>query len=213
MVRADRHQVSRPGTSDFALLGAPIGRLRPRDGLLLAFLALAVCCRVLYWAYTDRVWEDALISLTPARNFWDGLGFTHHPSEPRVHSFTSALGEFVLLIGEGVGQGVNLMRLLSLLAAAAAIRSAARIGEILDLPWYSRVLFLTYLATDHLQVMFGMAGMETQIATALFLSSAWALLTERWTHLGLFLGLALLARWKPVAFRDRAGADQPVCVP
>ena len=50
--------------------------------ILLAFVALAVIVRVVFWAFTHRVWEDALITLTVARNAWEGYGLTHHASEP-----------------------------------------------------------------------------------------------------------------------------------
>ncbi|MGE3513433.1 MAG: hypothetical protein AB7N65_31635, partial [Vicinamibacterales bacterium] len=163
-------------------------------GLLVFFAAAAVIARVFFWAYTGRVWDDSLIALTSARNFWDGFGLTHHASEPRVYSFTSAIGELILVAGEGFGQGLLITKLVSILAAVATIYSAYRIGIVLSFGWASHVLVLTYLSLDHLQIFFGMAGMETQVATALILASVYCYLVSRWTPLGITLGLAVLVR-------------------
>src|SRR4051794_4994836 len=54
-------------------------------------IAGAVAVRIFFWAYTQRRYEDALITLTHAVNAVDGLGLTHHPGEGRVHGFTSAV--------------------------------------------------------------------------------------------------------------------------
>jgi hypothetical protein len=51
--------------------------------------------RLTFWFYTGRVWEDALITRTAARNVWEGVGLTHHASEPHVHGVTSPLGSKV----------------------------------------------------------------------------------------------------------------------
>ena len=58
-----------------------IGRWR-LDRRLLAFIGLAVLARVAFWLITDRVWEDALITVTHARNVVAGIGLTHHPGGP-----------------------------------------------------------------------------------------------------------------------------------
>lgn len=164
--------------------------------LLLVFLALALITRLTFWLYTGRVWEDALISLTPARNVWEGIGLTHHASEPYVYSFTSGLGELILIAGEGFGSGYGLlaMRLASLAAVAATIVYTYRLCLYLRLHWSAQVLILGYLATDHLHVFFGMAGMETQVATALVLANAVYLLERRWIALGIAIGLAIICR-------------------
>lgn len=164
--------------------------------LTLGFIGLALATRAIFWAYTGRIWEDAIISSSPARNVWEGAGLTHHISEPRVHSFTSALGELVLIAGEGfgAGYGITAMRIVSLLAAVAAIVYAARICGALRLHWSAQVLLLGYLATDHLHVFFGMAGMETQLAVAIALANAWYFLERRWVLLGIATGLAIICR-------------------
>ena len=160
------------------------------------FMLVAVATRLTFWLYTGRIWEDAIISLSPARNVWEGVGLTHHASEPRVHSFTSALGELILIFGEafGPGHGLFAMRIASLLAAAASIYYAYRICLRLRLHWPAQVLVLGYLATDHLQIFFGMGGMETQVATALALANAHYYLDRRWRRLGVATGLAIICR-------------------
>ena len=37
------------------------------EPLLVVAVLLALLVRVIFWVYTHRVWEDALISITPAR--------------------------------------------------------------------------------------------------------------------------------------------------
>src|SRR5262249_18872216 len=165
-----------------------------RHRLFFAFAVLAVTLRLIFWIRTGRIWEDALISLTPARNVWEGFGLTHHASEPRVHSFTSALGELILIAGESVHAGLSTIRLVSILAAVAAIYYAYQIGRRLSFPWPAQVLILGYLAADHLQIFFGMAGMETQVATALVLANAHFYLSGQWRLLGFATGFAVICR-------------------
>jgi hypothetical protein len=164
--------------------------------LLLVFIAVALITRLTFWLYTGRIWEDALISLSPARNVWDGVGLTHHASEPYVYSFTSGLGELILIAGEGFGAGYGLlaMRLASLAAAVAAIIYAYRLCLHLRLHWSAQVFALGFLATDQLHIMFGMSGMETQVAVALALGNAAYFIERRWAPLGITTGLAIICR-------------------
>lgn len=133
--------------------------------LLTAFIALALVVRLIFWFYTGRVWEDALITMTAARNVWEGFGLTHHASEPRVHCFTSPISVLIPLVA-GPYASLLALRLSSLLASAAAIFFAYRIGVLLKFHWAGHVLVLTYLACDHLQVFFGMGGMEARVVAA-----------------------------------------------
>ena len=64
----------------------------------------------------------------------------------------------------------------------------------LDVSAWPRRFVLLYLALDPLQVFYGMAGMETQVAVAILLWSAWLATQDRPGQLGLSLGLALLVR-------------------
>src|SRR6185295_11098804 len=112
------HPASMPSRSEWVCeCRRRVAEMVAREPLTLVFIGVAVATRVAFWAYTGRIWEDAIISLSPARNVWEGVGLTHHASEPRVHSFTSALGELVLIFGEafGPGYGLTAMRIATLL--------------------------------------------------------------------------------------------------
>ena len=41
---------------------------------------------------------------------------------------------------------------------------------------------------------FGMAGMETQVAVAIFIGTIYFLLSKQWWQLGIWLGLGLICR-------------------
>ena len=162
--------------------------------LLSLFILLAISLRLFFWIYTDRTWEDALITLISAKNTWLGNGLTHHLSEPRVYSFSSPLSMLVAIIGEAIHRGLFFLKLTSVIAAAGSIYYAYRIGLLLKFHWSAQILVLSYLATDQLQIFFGMAGMETQLATAIFLGSACYFLNKQWLLLGVFSGLGMLVR-------------------
>ena len=168
--------------------------------MFLGFAVLSILLRVIFLAYTGRIWEDALITLTPAMNLWDGLGLTHHPSEPRVHSFTSPISVIIPIIGEAVNSGLLALRLSSLVGSVLSIYFAYQIGRHLKFNTWAHVLVLGYLSVDQLQIFFGMAGMETQVATAILLGGAYFLLTENWRMLGLICGLSFLTRPEFVFF-------------
>lgn len=168
--------------------------LLPHLQLFIVFALLAVVARLIFMFYTGRIWEDALIALTSARNMWEGHGLTHHASEPRVQSFSSVIGEMIMVIGEAVRQGLLAIQLASLAASVAAVYFAYRIGILLSFNWAAHTLVLSYLAIDHLQVFFGMAGMETQVVTTILLANAYFYLTSKWLKLGFATGLAILSR-------------------
>jgi hypothetical protein len=180
------HSARQPGPSDEA--GSADYRV------LLVFLLIAATARLVFWAYTGRVWEDAMITLTPARNAWEGFGLTHHASEPHVHSFTSPISVLIPLLGESIGQGLIALRLASLAGGLAAIYYAWRIGQVLRLPLPAQVILLGYLSLDHLQIFFGMGGMETQVVTAILLANVCYYLTGEWKKLGVAVGLAMISR-------------------
>lgn len=168
--------------------------------LLTFFIVLALVVRLFFWFYTGRIWEDALITITAARNVWEGFGLTHHASEPRVHSFTSPISVLIPLVAEPFNAGLLAMRLSSLAASVATIYFAYRIGTRLAFHWAAQVLVLGYLACDQLQVFFGMGGMETQVVTAIALATLHFYLSERWRLLGLACGLATISRPEFIMF-------------
>ena len=138
------------------------------------FVAVAVVSRLIFWLVTDRVWEDALITVTHARNAVAGIGLTHHPGEPVTHGFTSAVSVLVPLAGEIVvnGSGIFVLKVASLVAAAtddragsADLRALSRLGSW---PTAARA---ADLAVGQNHIFYGMSGMETQIAVMVLLWS------------------------------------------
>ena len=176
------------------------GRFLRQNPILAVFVGLAIAVRLVFWFYTGRVWEDAMIALTVARNVWEGVGLTHHASEPRVQSFTSPMVVLIPLLGEGFGEGLLFLRLSSLAGAAACIYFAYRIGVLLRFHWAAHVLVLSYLACDQLQVFFGMAGMETQVVTAVAVGTLYFYLIQKWWALGVTCGLAAISRPEFIMF-------------
>ena len=180
---------------------APL-RARGADGLrgfppvLLIAIAAALAARIAYWAVTGHRFDDALITVTHARNVALGLGLTHHPGEGRVHGFTSAVSVLVPLAGELVklGAGFVALRLASLAAAAVTMVYAYRLAGTLGLNRWATGFVLAYLAFDYNNILYGMAGMETQIAVAVLLAGAYYLLQRDTVKVGVSLGIALLTR-------------------
>src|SRR5204863_27467 len=169
-------------------------RLPRLDPLLVAAIVCAVGARIAYWAYTGARWEDALITLTHVQNAVNGLGLVHHLGEGRVQGFTSAVSALVPLAGEVLhhGWGLLALRLASLVASAASVTYAWAIARILGLGRLPTVFVLAYLAFDANQILFAVAGMETQIAVAILLGGVYHLLRGQTLRTGAFLGLAML---------------------
>jgi hypothetical protein len=179
----------------------------PHAHLFVAFVLAALAVRLAFWFYTGRIWNDGLMALTAARNAWEGFGLTHHASEPRVYCFTSPLSEMVILAGEAVGQGLLALRIASLVATIPTLYYAYRICLLFGFGIPALGLVLAYLTFDQLQIFYGMAGMETQIATALAVANAYYFLSSQWRKLGVALGLGLLCRpefafWAPAIRRN-----------
>ena len=179
------------------------------DRRLLGFIGLAVLARLAFWIVTDRVWEDALITVTHARNAVAGIGLTHHPGEPVTHGFTSAVSVLIPLAGEVLvkGSGIFVLRVASILAAIATIVFADRICRRLGIGRWPTAMVLIYLALDQNQIFYGMAGMETQVAVAVLLWSIDAVMAGTTLRIGLSFGLAVLTRpdfllWNAAATLD-----------
>jgi hypothetical protein len=184
------------------------------DRRLLVFIGLAVLARLAFWLITDRVWEDALITVTHARNVVAGIGLTHHPGEPVTHGFTSAVSVLIPLAGEIVvkGSGIFVLRVASILAAIATIVFADRICRRLGLGRWPTALVLIYLALDQNHIFYGMAGMETQVAVAVLLWSIDAVMAGTALRTGLSFGIAVLTRpdfllWNGIATLELAAHD------
>ncbi len=178
-------------------LDAPEHRGMLRLGLLLAVLAMLV--RLLFWAYTQRYWEDALITCLHSENAASGLGLTHvRPGEPPLHGFTSPLSVLVPLVGDlmHVGFGVDFLKLVSIPAAGLTILFLLGLGlhPGVRLPPAPLALVMGYAAFEHHQILWGMSGMETQLSTLILLMSLYYTAAWKPVPLGITLGLCMLVR-------------------
>src|SRR5215469_8915858 len=143
-------------------------------------MVAAILIRFFYWQYTDRTWEDALITVLHSENAARGLGLTHlMPSgEPPLHGFTSPLSVLIPLVGDlvHVGWGLTFLKFVSAFFGAIAVWLVARIARIIDLPPALALAAAAYVAFEHHQILWGMSGMETQVVTVAYLYSIYTLL-------------------------------------
>jgi hypothetical protein len=194
-------------TTDAAIVAGPAAAAEPHRSaqgdfkglwrshwLAIVFGALALAVRIAFWAYTGRVWDDTYITLEAVRNVWLGHGLTYQMSQPHVASFTSPLSVLIPLLPEAIHQGLLAMRLSSLAASLAAVIYAHRLFVCLGVSKVAEGFALAFIALDHSQVFFGMSGMETQVAVAIILASAYYVYVRSWRAMGITCGLALLAR-------------------
>jgi hypothetical protein len=147
--------------------------------LLTTFLSLAIAFRILFQAVTQRTWEDALILDFVTQNLWLGHGLTHQTSESPIQSFSSVVWMCFSLIGNSVGQGVLFLKLISLLATVATLWFVYLIALRWRINKPGIILILGFLSFEQIHVTFGMAGMESQFATAFVLMGIWALVEQR----------------------------------
>ena len=177
-------------------LDDPDNRLTIRYAWGLMIGALVI--RTVFALYTHRTLEDALITVIHAENCVAGIGLTHHASEPRVHGFTSPLSVLIPLIGECLHPkfGISFIKIVSALCSMLAVFfvMAIAIHPRIKLPPYLAILPMTYVALEHHQIYFGMAGMETQMVTTILLMSMYCIIADKPIPLGISLGLCMLAR-------------------
>jgi hypothetical protein len=179
-------------------LDAPETDVVLRFGMLFAVLAAAI--RILFWAYAGRNWEDAFITVLHSENLVNGLGLTHYlgEGEPPLHGFTSPLSVLVPLVGDlvHVGFGLSFIKIVSVLAGSLTVfyAMAIAIHPKIKLPAPLAVLVMGYLAFEHHQILWGMAGMETQMTTLVLVVSLYFAIAEKPLALGISLGFCMLAR-------------------
>ncbi|PCJ66135.1 MAG: hypothetical protein COA73_01415 [Candidatus Hydrogenedentota bacterium] len=178
-------------------MAEPENRIVVRWGFALA--AIAVMIRFVFWVYTDRLWEDALITVLHSENFANGLGLTHvRYGQERLHGFTSPISVLVPLLADiiHVGWGIHFIRFISALVGGLTVlyAMALSIHPSIRLSPPMAVLFMGYLALEHTQILWGMAGMETQLVTCIILMSVYYAATWKPMALGFSLGLCMLAR-------------------
>lgn len=170
--------------------------------LVAAIAVVAMIVRVVFWGYVDRVWEDGLITVLHAENFWRGLGLTHfHNGQGPVHGFTSPLSVLVPWLGEafGEGRGLQFFRLVSTVASAATVVYTYALcrHRVLDLPVALAGAAAGYMALEYQQILWGMSGLEAQLVVLILLMSCYHLCnrSERDVRfLGVLLGACMLAR-------------------
>jgi hypothetical protein len=165
---------------------------------LLLVIALAVLIRLFYWFYTDRTWEDALITVLHSENAARGLGLTHlvPPGEGPLHGFTSPLSVLIPLVGDvaRVGFGLSFLKLVSALCGGIAVWLGARICLNMGVPPALTLTAAAYLALECQQILYGMAGMETQVAVVAYLYSIYCVQRGTQWQKGFSLGFVMLAR-------------------
>jgi hypothetical protein len=164
--------------------------------MLVGFIVVGLIARIAFWAITNRKLDDALITIKFDKNLADGFGLVHNLGEGHVQGFTSALSVLVPLPGELIyhGGGFLFIRLASLACFVIAAVYAYRIAAELGVGRWPTAFALAYLALDQNQVLFGVAGMETQMAVGVLLAGVYYVLVEDYPKSGVALGFALLAR-------------------
>ena len=173
---------------------------RPTPQRVVWGIALAACLlRLFFWYYTGRTWEDALITVLHSENAVNGLGLTHyHPGQPPIHGFTSPLSVLIPLAGDLVhaGWGLLLLKLVSALIVIPTILLAASIAghPSFKLNVWLVYLLCGYLAFEHHQILWGMGGMETQVAVFVLFLTLYTALNEDYTALGISMALCVYAR-------------------
>jgi hypothetical protein len=164
--------------------------------ILLASL-IAILYRTIFSFYTDRTWEDALITVLHAENFWNGLGLTHVRSDQGViHGFTSPISLIIPLIGGYFGYALPFQKLVSVIISILPIIFTAKIYKLvfnkIDLSIF--LFTFLYLALEHHQVLWGMAGMETQVVVAILFFCFYACSKPSPSLIGISTALAMYAR-------------------
>jgi len=175
----------------------PENRNFVRFGIFLA--AAAIALRFFFWWYTDRIWEDALITVLHSENFGRGLGLTHERfGQERLHGFTSPLSVLVPLMADAwhPGWGLHLIRFVSAFIGGLTVLyvMAIAIHSKVNLAKPVAFMVMGYVGFEHSQILWGMAGMETQIVTCILLMSMYYAIAWKPVALGVSLGLCMLAR-------------------
>jgi hypothetical protein len=181
------------------LVGLDEEENRPLVKAAIAIAGAGMLLRIIFWIYTQRYWEDALITCLHAENMASGLGLTHfRPGEPPLHGFTSPLSVLVPLIGDlmHVGFGVEFLKLVSIPASALTVFYilAICIHPRVKLSPPLAIVAMGFVAVEHHQILWGMAGMETQLAVLILVMSVYYTMTLSALRLGVALGLCMLVR-------------------
>jgi len=167
------------------------------DKLLIAALAAGITLRICYCLYVQPMWEDSLITLRVVDNLIHNGTLSYNHPEP-VYAFTSPFNALLIMYPAQAlfEQGVNAVRLASLLAFAASLILAYYTA--LTAPFrLSRVglaIWLGLIAVYVPGIYFPMGGMESQFAVLAAFAALYATLNERDGLLGIAGGIGLLVR-------------------
>lgn len=182
------------------LIPREVVQLKPPQRRIILAIATAGCLlRLFFWAYTGRTWEDALITVLHSENAAVGLGLTHyHPGYGPVHGFTSPVSVLIPLAADlfHPGWGLILLKAVSALIAIPTVLLAAAIllNRAFQVHIWLVFLLCGYLAFEHHQILWGMAGMETQIAVFTLFLTLYHALKRNWRALGVAMALCLYVR-------------------
>jgi len=171
-------------------------------------------CAVLYGVFIWRpsfvfrgqrwftLFDDAMISLTYARNLAEGNGLVWNPGGPAVEGYTNPLWTLVMALCHRVGLPENLVPLLvsviSALLVLGCVALAARIARRLrpaPTTTYAPVIAAVLVGTYFPLVYWSLRGMEVGLVTALVLSGVLICLrlSDHWSARDLAVLCAVLA--------------------
>jgi len=188
-------------------------RIIKANKFALLIAAIAMTARLIFLLYVNRSWEDALINVLHAENLAEGLGLTHyHYGQPPTQGFSSPLNILVPILGEFIAPkfGLLLSKITSIFAGGFAVLYTYAICKHKDinLPTPLAVTAAVYVALEYQQILWGMSGLETQMAVLIFLMTIFYLLDfddKKTWKLGVMLGLCMLARPDMMMFCMIAG--------
>ena len=143
-------------------------------------VAAGIAARVVFWAMTDRRFEKTASSPSHMRERGGGMGLTHHAGEPDARVHVGDLSPCTVGRRESSSAGLDWRCFAWSPCSPLQLRSRVRLGSggSLEISQWLMVFPFAYLAFDQNQIFYGMAGMETQMATAILLAAIYALMTR-----------------------------------
>ncbi|MEM6651978.1 MAG: hypothetical protein AAF582_05220 [Pseudomonadota bacterium] len=175
--------------------------LGPHARLVFAFIIVAFVVRLFFWAYTNRVWEDALITVLHAEYLFERGSLSHLRLDDQVvHGFTSPISVLIPILGGALDfkgtYALEFMKLVSAIGGSVTVYLAHITAKETStqnmLAWL--ILSLGYITFEHHQMLWGMAGMETQLVTASVFFAFYACAKKDWRLCAFALAATLYAR-------------------
>lgn len=165
------------------------------------FMCFTVLSRLLFWAFAQFTWEDALITLRYAENIFQGNGFVYNLGEKVLGTTTPLYTFWLVLLKFLAGRffmifwklsniqmdGITIFFLTKLLIEKFKLTTAA--------------LFFTLLVSiNPLLNAVAISGMEMSFLIMLMTLSIYSMYYEKYTLTGVLLGLILLTRMDGAIF-------------